>query len=138
MEHVRLNPAGPIDQIAVHLEAAFNACDAKALASLYSDDATLMPPNHSMVSGRPEIQTWFEQAFQRSRSVRIVPIQSKIVGDQAFQVGTFTSKAKSIEGSSLVQEADVGVTAKYVLILKSCAGEWKIQYDIWNLDQSID
>ena len=137
MEHFRPNPAGPIDQIAVHLEAAFNAGDARALASLYSDDATLMPPNQSMVSGRLEIQTWFERAFQRLRSVRIVPIESKIVGDQAFQVGTFTSRAKSIEGSSSVQEPDVGVTAKYVLILKSCAGEWKIQYDIWNLDQSI-
>jgi ketosteroid isomerase-like protein len=94
MEHFRPSPAGSIDHIAVHLETAFNAGDAKTLASLYSDDATLMPPNEPMVSGRREIQTWFERALQRLRSVRIVPIESKIVGDQAFEVGTFTSRAK--------------------------------------------
>jgi ketosteroid isomerase-like protein len=53
-----------LDEIAGRLEAAFNAKDAAALASLYSETATFMPPNGT---------------------VRIVP--------EAFQVGTFTSVA---------------------------------------------
>jgi hypothetical protein len=57
------------------------------------------------------------------------------MGDVAFQVGTFTSMPKSIDDSSSVQESDAGITAKYVLVLRRVAGEWKIQYDIWNLDQ---
>ena len=91
IEHFRPSHGGPIDQITVHLETACNVGDAKALAYLYSDDAMLMPPNQSMVSERLEIQTWFERVFQRLRSVRIVPIKSKIIGDQAYQVGTFTA-----------------------------------------------
>jgi ketosteroid isomerase-like protein len=135
MEHVRRSPAAPLDEIAGHLERAFNSGDATALASLYADDATLMPPNQSAVSGKLEIESWFARALQRLRTVRILPVESKIMGDVAFQVGTFTSMPKSIDDSSSVQESDAGITAKYVLVLRRVAGEWKIQYDIWNLDQ---
>jgi ketosteroid isomerase-like protein len=126
----RPTPLGPIDRIAVDLETAF-----KALASLYMEDATLMPPNQSAVSGQREIESWFERVLQQNRTVRIVPIESKITGDRAFQVGIFNSIPKSIGGSSSVQESSAAITAKYVLVLSSTAGEWKIQYDMWNLDQ---
>jgi uncharacterized protein (TIGR02246 family) len=133
-----MEPApGPIDHTAFRLEAAFNAHDADALASLYSDDATLMPPNEPMVKGRPAIQAWFDRALQRLGSVRIVPIQSQIVGDQAFQIGTFTSRATSAEGSPSAQEDAAVATGKYVLLLTCSAGDWKIHYDIWSLDHSI-
>jgi ketosteroid isomerase-like protein len=135
MEHVRPSSVLPIDDIAVHLETAFNRGDVKALASLYTDDATLMPPNQSAVSGKIDIESWFERALQRLRTVRIVPVESRIIGDQAFQVGTFTSLPISIDGSLPVQESGGAITAKYVLILISSAGAWRIQYDIWNLDQ---
>ena len=118
-----------VHDIAARLEAAFNASDAVALASLYSDTAILMPPNEPMVSGRTEIQAWFERALLRLRSVRIMPIESKAEGDRAFQVGTFTTAVWSAgkEGASL--------PAKYVLVLEKRGGEWKIEYDIWSLDQ---
>jgi ketosteroid isomerase-like protein len=37
--------SGSIDQVAVQLASAFNARDAVKLASLYTETATLMPPN---------------------------------------------------------------------------------------------
>jgi ketosteroid isomerase-like protein len=119
-----------VHAISARLEAAFNACDAVTLASLYSDTAILMPPNEPMVRGRTEIQTWFERALVRPRSVRIVPIETTAEADQAFQVGTFTTAVSSS------REGDVSVPAKYVLVLKNDRGEWKIEYDIWSLDQS--
>jgi hypothetical protein len=42
-----------------------------------------------------------------------------------------------IDGSSSVQESGTAITAKYVLVLRSSTGAWKIQHDIWNLDQPI-
>ena len=120
---------GGVGDIAARLEAAFNANDAVALVSLYSDTAVLMPPNEPMVRGRTEIQAWFERALVRLRSVRIVPIESTVTADQAYQVGTFTT---AVSSSS---KEDAPVPAKYVLVLKNYGGEWKIEYDIWSLDQ---
>jgi len=124
-----VDPRG-VDDIATRLEAAFNASDAVALVSLYSDTAVLMPPNEPMVRGRTEIQAWFERALVRPRSVRIVPIETIAEADRAFQVGTFTTAVSSS------RKEDAPVPAKYVLVLKNYGGEWKIEYDIWSLDQS--
>ena len=123
-----VDPRG-VDDIAARLEAAFNASNAVALVSLYSDTAVLMPPNEPMVRGRTEIQAWFERALVRLRSVRIVPIESTVTAEQAFQAGTFTT-AVSSSG-----EDDSPLPGKYVLFLKNHGGEWKIEYDIWSLDQ---
>lgn len=134
-------PAGPaaeIDDIAVRLETAFNAADAVALASLYSETAILMPPNEPMVSGRREIRAWFERALEGLESVQIVPIESNCIGDRAFQVGTFTTSRKGAETASSAEGAVVRAqTGKYVLLLTGSVGHWKIQYDIWSLDQPI-
>lgn len=118
-----------VHDIAARLEAAFNARDAAALASLYSETAILMPPNEPIVSGRTAIQAWFERALLRLRSVRIVPIESTAESDQAFQVGTFTTAVTSSG------REDAPLPGKYLLVLRKHAGEWKIQYDIWSLDQ---
>ena len=48
--------SGSIDQVAVQLASAFNATDAVRLASLYTETATLMPPNERVVKGRIAIQ----------------------------------------------------------------------------------
>jgi ketosteroid isomerase-like protein len=119
-----------VHHIAARLKAAFNASDAVALASLYSDTAVLMPPNEPMVRGRTEILAWFERALLRLRSVGIVPVESTAESEQAFQVGTFTTAV-----SSPGQE-DSLLPGKCVLVLKNYGGEWKIQYDIWSIDQS--
>jgi ketosteroid isomerase-like protein len=118
-----------VHDIAARLEAAFNASDAVALASLYSDTAILMPPNEPMVRGRSEIQAWFERALVRLRSVRIVPIESTTEADQAFQIGTFTTAVSSSK------EEGIPLAGKYVLVLKDHGGQWKIHCDIWSLDQ---
>jgi ketosteroid isomerase-like protein len=127
-----------IADIAVRLEAAFNASDAVALASLYSDIAVLMPPHEPMVSGRARIQAWFEQVLPRIGGVSIVPLESTAVGDQGFQVGTFTSRTQTDASSPSTTDSPPAQAGKYVLLLKRIAGQWKIHYDIWNLDQPIE
>ena len=126
-----------IADIAVRLEAAFNASDAVALASLYSDTAILMPPNEPMVRGRAGIQAWFEEVLQRLGPVSIVPLESRAVNDQAFQVGTFTSRAPTNASSSSTSDSVPARVGKYVIVLERSGGDWKIQYDIWSLDQPI-
>jgi glutathione S-transferase len=62
MDHVVTGRTARIEDMAPLMEAAFNASDAAALASLYDDTAILMPPNEPLVRGRAEIQAWFERA----------------------------------------------------------------------------
>jgi ketosteroid isomerase-like protein len=81
-----------------------------------------------MVSGKAAIQAWFQRALARVQGVRIVPMESTAEKDQAFQVGAFTTGA----GGDAASAAQAG---KYILVLKQQAGRWKIQYDIWSLDQ---
>lgn len=117
----------PLQQIAVQLVAAFNAKDAVKLASLYTQTATLMPPNEKIVKGRGAIEAWYRPALERIGDVQIVPMQSSILGEQGFQVGTFTSSAKG--------DPSVRRSFKYALILKRVGAQWQIDCDIWNSDQ---
>ena len=133
MEPIVSAPVTHISDITGRMEAAFNARDAVALAALYSDTALLMPPSEPMVSGQAGIQAWFERAFRQLGSVSIVPLESTRLGDQAYQVGTFTSTARAPS-----TQDDPSIRAgKYVLLMKRQAGQWKIDCDIWNLDQPI-
>jgi ketosteroid isomerase-like protein len=123
-----------IEDIAPRMEAAFNAGDAAALAALYANTAILMPPNEPTVRGRADIQGWFEQALTRLRHIRIIVTESLTEGDHAFQAGTFTSSPDAASSSS-AGGPGATVAGKYMLRLKKYTGGWKIQYDIWNLDQ---
>jgi ketosteroid isomerase-like protein len=116
-----------IDQIAVQLASAFNAADSAKLASLYTETATLMPPNERAVQGRIAIQAWFQAALVRLGEIQIIPMRSSILGGGVgFQVGNFIITPK--DGSS-------PRAFKYVLILHRVEAQWQIAYDIWNSDQ---
>ena len=117
---------GSIDQVAVQLASAFNATDAVGLASLYTETATLMPPNEQAVKGRIAIQAWFQAALRRLGEIQIVPTQSSILGEEAFQVGNFKITPK---------DGSLPRAFKYLLILKRVEAQWQIAYDIWNSDQ---
>jgi uncharacterized protein (TIGR02246 family) len=132
MDQTSAESLAQVADIASRLEAAFNARDAAALASLYADSAILMPPNEPMVTGRAAIRSWFERALPRLGRVSIMAVESGGEGDRAFQIGTFTTAALS-DGSAPSSTR----SGKYVLLLNHNAGQWRIQCDIWNLDQPV-
>src|SRR5215471_15295035 len=104
-------------RISEQLAAAFNARDAAKLASLYTENATLMPPNQAMVRGRCAIEAWFRPALERLGRIQIIPLRSAILGEEAFEVGTFVTTAKADES---VQHF------KYALALKRVGLQWQI------------
>jgi uncharacterized protein (TIGR02246 family) len=119
-------PEQTVEDIAAQLEAAFNAKDASGLASLYAEDATLMPPNEAAVNGRPAIRAWLEAALPHVGTVRIAPARTSVFEREAFQVGTFSATVSDQSGPPN--------TFKYVLLLTRRASGWQIQFDIWNGD----
>jgi hypothetical protein len=58
-----------------------------------------------------------------------------VASDHAFQAGTFTTSVRTEARPSSAEEQNVALAGKYVLVLTHEAGQWKIQYDIWSLDQ---
>jgi uncharacterized protein (TIGR02246 family) len=132
-----------LDKLTAEFVAAFNAKDAAKVASFYTEDATLMPPNAPMVKGRPNIESYWRGAFEQGvTSLRLRPMESAIAGSQAFEAGTATVTVKG--GGASTTPAGAGAaaatltdTAKYVVIFKRTTEGWKMAYDIYNSDLAV-
>ena len=49
------------------LLSAVNAADLAGVVAVWSDDGVLMPPHHPSVHGRPAIERYFSELFERTR-----------------------------------------------------------------------
>ncbi len=101
---------------------ATNQGDADALASLYADDAVLLPPDHEPVRGRAAIGDFWRQGTDEGLEVTTLTVE--VQGDLGYLVGRYHLPATDEE------PADSG---KYVMCLKRQRdGAWKLTADIWN------
>ena len=101
---------------------ASNQGDADALASLYADDAMLLPPDHEPVRGRAAIGDFWRQGTDEGLEVTTLTVE--VQGDLGYLVGRYHLPATDEE------PADSG---KYVMCLKRQRdGAWKLTADIWN------
>ena len=93
-------------------------------ASIYADNATLMPPNQPMVQGRAAIRAWMKSA-QPLKSFVISPIDINGRGDLAYVRGTF----------QLLFESGSQDRGKFLEIRqRQQDGRWLIVADIFNSD----
>ena len=132
------NPA--LDKLNAEFVAAFNARDAAKVASFYTEDATLMPPNAPMVKGRPNIEAFWRTAFEQGMSnLKLRPFDSAVSGDQGYEAGTLTVDLKSAgkeagAAPSANSNRPVTDTSKYVVVFKRVGADWKMAYDVFNGD----
>jgi uncharacterized protein (TIGR02246 family) len=118
-----------IEAAAEHFATAFNAKDAAALASHYSADATILPPNGPRVSGRANFESFFKEMFPIGSDLKLTVNHVDASGDLAYEVGTYTM-AIQMPGAPPMTDA-----GKYVAVWKRQAdGRWLIAADIWNTD----
>ena len=68
---------------------AVRAADWRAVAALYAENATLMPPNEPAVAGRAAIEKYFS-AFPKIVDVTVTPVDVDGQGDVAYVRGTYT------------------------------------------------
>ena len=76
----------------------FNSHDMAALASAYSADARLIPPNFEMIVGRDNIQAWFEQA---SGDLQLTITDLQVSGDLGYVLGDYTINIPLEDGESM-------------------------------------
>jgi uncharacterized protein (TIGR02246 family) len=92
--------AAPPGRISEVFAAAYNARDAKRLASLYTEDAELMPPDSHPVRGRAAIEALFRERFEQKCRMDVQSVASDVSGTQAFDKGAITIVTTDAAGAS--------------------------------------
>ena len=104
--------------------------DAEGLASLYTEDTLLLPPNSVRVIGHKGTKEFWGSAF-RDMGIKDASLKTEELvgsGDTYTEIGNYTLMLRPTE-----QEA-VEDKGKYVVIWKQTDDGWKLHRDIWNSD----
>ncbi len=109
--------------------AAANRGDAAAIAAMYTENATMLPPGMDMQKGRAAIEKTIA-ALGRVRNFALTAIDVAQVGpDTAREIGRFTGEGLTPRNKW------IPLNGKYVVIWKQVAGKWLLDVDIWNLNK---
>lgn len=102
--------------------------DAAAIAALYSEDATVLPPDSAMIKGRQAIQASWNGSLQMGiKDAVLTTVEVSGAGDYAYEIGKVLLTIQPAGQAALQQ------TAKYVVVWKKAAsGSWQLHVDIWN------
>jgi uncharacterized protein (TIGR02246 family) len=107
---------------------AFNKGDAAALASMYSQDAYVLPPGAEMMKGRSAIETFWRQQMQQAGDFKCTTLDVKPLGSKAArEIGTCSFKTKG-------QRPQEGAL-KYAIVWEKEGAKWKLLQDIWNTNK---
>jgi ketosteroid isomerase-like protein len=111
---------------------ALNDKDAVAASLLYAEDASLLPPNELIVTGRENIKKYWQGALDAgTTNVSVKTISTGSDGDLGYEIGQFQLSYPGADGKMIVEKG------KYTEILKCTTdGKWISIYGIWNSDPS--
>jgi uncharacterized protein (TIGR02246 family) len=113
-------------------QTALSAQNAAEMARLFAADGVEMPPNAPAATGRAAIEA-FHKGFAKQwmmHGITITPTSTKIVGDVAYDIGTYKQQLMAQASGSVVDDK-----GKYVVLLKKdAAGNWAISHAIYNSD----
>ncbi|MCU4160920.1 DUF4440 domain-containing protein [Acidiphilium sp. AL] len=99
--------------------------DLKAISRLYTDDAKLLPPNETAVSGRAAILTYFEKNLRPDLVARAKFSHYEIYG--GGDAATSMSEMEIYDSKGRVVEQ-----GRQIIVLIKQGGEWKIHRDMWS------
>ena len=107
--------------------------DGAAIAALYTEDATLLPPDSDMIKGRGGIEAFWKGGLQMGiKEAVLTTVDVSAAGELAYEIGTFALKVQP-EGKE-----PIGQKGKYVVVWKKAPdGSWKLHVDIWNSGPAV-
>lgn len=116
-----------MQKLSDRLAGYFNTGDIPALAALYTDDATLLPPGAPPMSGQDAIAAFWAAASKGFGNARLTTLDVQAIGDSvAVEVGALRMQTKT--------QPPQQVTGKYLVVWVLIDGQWKLRTDIWNSD----
>jgi len=110
------------------------ARDVGSLMGFYRSDSIEMPPARGPVDGLPAIEGMYTRLFAGPAKVTSFTqnhLESTIIGDVAYDVGTYTRTITAPGAPAPIDEQ-----GKFVAILKRTEGDWKVAYLIYNSNHS--
>ncbi len=112
---------------------ALTAKDAVAAAIVYDENASILPPNEPIVTGRANIQAYWQGAIDAGIiDATVKTIDAKSEGDLGYEIGKFTMRFKGSKGDTIVEQG------KYTEILKRNAeGKWISTYGMWSSNEPV-
>ena len=117
-----------IDAVNKSFVEAFNKGDLAAAMSVYTEDATLLPPNSEMIEGERAITAYWQGALDmgvkeaKLETVRVTPMGDKA----ACEIGKYVLIIQP-KGSQAFTDK-----GKYMMVWKLVDGSWKWDSDAWN------
>lgn len=106
---------------------ALNARRPQDLASLYTEDCVVLPPDDPTVKGRQAVMDFYIPLMKYGITIEVANEESETRGDLTFRRGTYALKNK---------DAEVTERGKYLQIWrKQKEGAWLLSRDIWNTDE---
>ena len=109
---------------------AFNKGDAAAVAQLYTERATALPPGAPMAKGRAAIQALWQGAIKNGvKNITLKTVQLDQFGNAAREIGEYSLDASNAQKQITHEQG------KYVVLWRHIGGSWKLDTDIWNGNQ---
>ncbi|WP_109853302.1 DUF4440 domain-containing protein [Aquimarina sp. AU58] len=104
-----------------------NTSNYKMIGESYTEDAKIFPNNLKILEGTEDILGyWRLPEGIKIINHKIDPIEIKIIGNEAYDYGTYQGTTKKADGEEITWKG------KYVIVWKKVGANWKIYLDIWN------
>jgi ketosteroid isomerase-like protein len=110
---------------------ALIAKDAAAAARVYDVNASLLPPNEPIISGRSNIQAYWQGLIDAGLvDAQVKTIDASSDGDLGYEIGTFMLKIQLEDGTIIIDKG------KYTEILqRNEDGYWISLYGMWSANE---
>jgi len=124
--------ADELSQMNKDFAKALNDKDAVAASLLYSEDASLLPPNEPIVTGRENIKKYWQTFIDAGiTNVSVSTISTGSNDDLGYEIGRFQLSFPGPDGKMILEKG------KYTEILKRMAdGKWISIYGMWSSDSA--
>lgn len=119
-----------VEQVLSALIEADNQGDLEQIMIYYSEDAVLMPPGGSVISGLEAIREHYEMLFSANRFIDLeaIPLEISVSNNLALIAGETAGKIQLKKDSSTQY-----IQGQFMMQFgKNDRDEWKIKRLIWN------
>lgn len=105
---------------------AFRESDADMLASVYTENARLLPPDSEMLTGKDAVKDFWQGVMDMGvKEAALETVELEEGGSVVSEIGRYKLV---IENEGERAES----SGKYVVVWKQEGEDWKMDIDIWN------